>query len=471
MTVNAGARLDRLPASRFHARILGLIGGGMFLDGFEIYLQGGVLAALTGIGWSTPAQNANFISMTFAGMVVGAWFAGIAGDWYGRRFSYQINLLVFGLASLAGAAAPSMDWLIAARFVMGIGLGAEIVVGYVTLSEFMPPASRGRWGAGLAVCTNSALFVSALVGRAVIPTYGWRWMFVMVGVGALVVWYLRKRMPESPRWLEAHGHTNEAERVLGEIEAEVEKSTGRKLPEAVSVVEPNAVRDTGRLADLFTRGMLARTITGSVILITLNTALYGFVAFLPSFMVRQGLTVASSLNYITLMSFGGPVGAVMGMVLADKVGRKPCIVFFSLAAILAGAVYPQLSDPTAVTITGFLLVTAIYVMVAIAWGMYVPELFPTSIRMRGAGFCNTLGRFMTILTPQITTFLFASAGLFAVLAFVVSLLLLQAIVVAFLGIETKKMPLEALSEAMVGRGSGGAVGTTMAAETRTAPQA
>src|SRR6201996_6027317 len=406
-SVNAGARLDRLPATGFHRRILALIGGGMFLDGFEIYLQGGVLAAVTGLGFSTPAQNANFLSATFAGMVIGAWFAGLAGDWYGRRFSYQINLLVFGLASLAGAAAPSMDWLIVARFVMGIGLGAEIVVGYVTLSEFMPPTSRGRWGAGLAVCTNSALFVSALVGRAVIPTYGWRWMFVMVGLGALVVWYLRKRMPESPRWLEGHGRTDEAERVLSEIEAEIEQSTGRKLPAPISVVEPSAVRDTGRLADLFTRGMLARTITGSVILITLNTALYGFVAFLPSFMVRQGLTVASSLNYITIMSFGGPVGAVLGMLLADRFGRKLCTVVCSFLAILFGAIYPQLSDPTMVTLVGFLLVTAIYVMVAIAWGMYVPELFPTSIRMRGAGFCNTLGRFMTILTPQITTWLFA----------------------------------------------------------------
>jgi putative MFS transporter len=464
-TVNAGARLDRLPASRFHTRILGLIGGGMFLDGFEIYLQGGVLAALTGVGWSTPAQNANFISMTFAGMVVGAWFAGITGDWYGRRFSYQINLLVFGLASLAGAAAPSMDWLIAARFVMGVGLGAEIVVGYVTLSEFMPPASRGRWGAGLAVCTNSALFVSAVIGRAVIPTYGWRWMFVMVGLGALVVWYLRKRMPESPRWLESHGRSEEAEQVLSAIETEVEKSTGRKLPEITNAVDSIPVQ-TGRLTDLFSRDMLARTITGSVILITLNTALYGFVAFLPSFMVRQGLTVASSLNYITLMSFGGPVGAVLGMVLADKVGRKPCIVFCSFAAILFGAIYPQLSDPTLLTLTGFLLVTAIYVMVAIAWGMYVPELFPTAIRMRGAGFCNTLGRFMTILTPQITTLLFATAGIVAVLAFVVTLLLLQAIVVLVLGIETKKMPLEALSEA-IARNKAGSMEPALAAERRT----
>src|SRR6202012_4760759 len=182
-SVNAGARLDRLPATGFHRRILALIGGGMFLDGFEIYLQGGVLAAVTGIGWSTPAQNANFLSATFAGMVIGAWLAGIAGDRYGRRFSYQFNLLVFGLASFAGAAAPSMDWLIVAGFVMGMGLGAEIVVGYVTISEFTPPSSRGRWGAGLAVITNSALFISAVVGRAVIPNYGWRRVFVSVGGG------------------------------------------------------------------------------------------------------------------------------------------------------------------------------------------------------------------------------------------------------------------------------------------------
>jgi MFS transporter, putative metabolite:H+ symporter len=108
LTVNTGARLDRLPPSRFHYRILGLIGGGMFLDGFEIYLQGGVLAALIGLGYSTPAMNANFISATFAGMVIGAWLAGIAGDRYGRRFSYQFNLLVFG--SPRSPAPPRRRW-------------------------------------------------------------------------------------------------------------------------------------------------------------------------------------------------------------------------------------------------------------------------------------------------------------------------------------------------------------------------
>jgi putative MFS transporter len=449
--VNAGARLDRLPTSSFHYRMLGLIGGGMFLDAFEIYLQGAVLAALLGLGYSTPAQNANFISVTFAGMVVGAWFAGILGDRYGRRFSYQANLLIFGLASLAGAAAPSMDWLIAARFVMGVGLGAEIVVGYVTIAEFVPPARRGRWGSALAVITNSSLFVSALIARLVIPTIGWRWMFVIVGIGALIVWQLRKKMPESPRWLEAHGQTEEAERLLQAIEGDVERSTGRKL-EPVGAVAPVRSSTADKLSELFSSSMIRRTITGSVILITLNTAIYGFIAFLPSFMVRQGLTITTSLNYTTLMSFGGPVGALIGMWLADKVGRKACMIAFSVAAILFGAIYPTLVDPTYVTLGGFVLVTSIYVLVGVAWSLYVPELFPTVIRMRGAGFCNTIGRFFTILTPQITTFLFGMGGVTSVVSYVGFWLMLQVIVVIAFGVETKQLPLEALEQELAGRG-------------------
>jgi MFS transporter, putative metabolite:H+ symporter len=206
------------------------------------------------------------------------------------------------------------------------------------------------------------------------------------------------------------------------------------------------------LSELFSGSMIRRTITGSVILITLNTAIYGFIAFLPSFMVRQGLTITTSLTYTTVMSFGGPVGALIGMWLADRIGRKPCMIIFSLLAICFGAIYPNLSDPNYVTIEGFALVTSIYVLVGVAWSLYVPELFPTVIRMRGAGFCNTLGRFFTILTPQITTLLFAWAGVTAVISYVVALLLLQVIVVLAFGVETKQVSLERLEEEMAGGG-------------------
>ena len=133
-TIDVGWRLDRLSVSRFHWRVLALIAAGMFFDSFDLYLAGGVLGALVQSGESTLQMNAMFISATFLGMMIGAWFAGILGDRFGRKFTYQFNLMIFGIASLAGAVAPSMTWLIAARFVMGLGLGAEIVVGYGTLA-------------------------------------------------------------------------------------------------------------------------------------------------------------------------------------------------------------------------------------------------------------------------------------------------------------------------------------------------
>src|SRR6202034_3192757 len=138
-SVNAGARLDRLPIGPFHRRIMMLIGIGMFFDGFDIYLAGTVLGVTLKSGFSTLPQNALFISSTFVGMMLGSFAAGFLGDRYGRRFTYQFNLLIFGLASLAATFAPDMTTLNILRFVMGLGLGAEIVVGYSTMTEFVPP--------------------------------------------------------------------------------------------------------------------------------------------------------------------------------------------------------------------------------------------------------------------------------------------------------------------------------------------
>ena len=155
--MNAGARLDRLPIGSFHYRIFWLVGAGMFFDGYDLYVAGGVLASTIQSKFSTLPQNLQFISLTFVGMTIGSLITGFVGDKYGRRFTYQVNLLIFGLASLAAAFAQDMNQLIVCRFVQGLGLGAEIVVGYSTLTEFVPPKSRGRWLA----------FMAFLVGRGV----------------------------------------------------------------------------------------------------------------------------------------------------------------------------------------------------------------------------------------------------------------------------------------------------------------
>src|ERR1700760_4302196 len=191
-SVNAGARLDRLPIGPFHHRILILIGIGMFFDGFDIYIAGTVLGVSLKTGFSTLQQNALFVSATFVGMMLGSFGTGFLGDRYGRRFTYQFNLLVFGLASLAAAFAPTMTFLIACRFVMGVGLGAENVVGYSTMTEFAPARDRGRWLALTAVIVVTGLPIASLISSVVIPAFTWRAMFVLGGVGALIVWYFRK---------------------------------------------------------------------------------------------------------------------------------------------------------------------------------------------------------------------------------------------------------------------------------------
>jgi len=416
-SVNAGSRLDRLPIGPFHRRIMFLIGIGMFFDGFDIYLAGTVLGVTLKTGFSTLPQNALFISATFVGMMLGSFATGFLGDRYGRRFTYQFNLLVFGLASLAAAFAPNMAVLIACRFVMGFGLGAENVVGYSTMTEFVPARTRGKWLGLMAVCVVTGLPVSLLVASLVVPEFGWRAMFVIGGIGALIVWYLRKSLPESPRWLEAVGRTEEAEAT---------------------------VTASGELATLFTAPLLSRMIVGSVCLITINTLLYGFVTWLPVFFIKQGLSIATSFGYSLLMALGAPIGSAIGALTADYWGRKPTIIGASLISVVLGIIYPMISDPVLLPAVGFALTVPIYVLVALLFGIYIPELFPTEVRLRASGIVNTLGRGATIVTPFLVVMLFEARGVAGVMSLMIGLLVVQIITVWALGIEPRHRSLEEL---------------------------
>src|SRR3954471_2929762 len=275
LAVDAGARLDRLPISSFHYRIFWLVGAGMFFDGYDLYVASGVLASAIQTKFSTAPQNLQFISLTFVGMTLGSLITGFVGDKFGRRFTYQVNLLIFGLASLAAAFAQDMNQLIACRFVQGLGLGAEIVVGYSTLTEFVPPRTRGRWLSMMAFLVVAGFPVTALLGYLIIPAFGWRPMFVIAGVGSLIVWYLRKNLPESPRWLESQGRTAEAEALMQQIEREA-ATAGPLLPPA-----PAAAPVSFNLASLVGPTLLPRMIVGSIVLISINTLIFGFVIFLP----------------------------------------------------------------------------------------------------------------------------------------------------------------------------------------------
>ncbi len=438
--VNAAGRLDRIPVGAFHWRLFAIIGAGMFFDGFDSYLAAGVLGAMTKSGYSDLVHNAHFISATFVGMTIGALGAGAMGDRMGRRLSYQINLLIFGLASLAGAFAPSIDWLIAFRVIMGIGIGAEVVCGYVMIGEFMPPNQRARWAAGLAIITNSALFVCNVVAVWVIPNFGWRYMFGIVGVGSLIVWLMRRTMPESPRWLESQGRFDEANAVLTRIETEAERR--QPLP-AAELVPPTVAAHTPMSA-LFTRVLLTRVLVGSMIVIGVSAALYGFVGWLPTFFVKQGMDVRSSLAFTAAMTLGSPLGNASAMWLAERCGRKPTLVVAALGTAVLGLIYPFCGSASEIVAVGLLLTFGMGVMIGAGWATYVSELFPTELRMRGTGVCNTAGRLVSIIMPYAVVGLFETWGIVGVVVTLAGILILTAVMVGLFGIETRNRTLEEL---------------------------
>src|SRR5580692_10832486 len=415
-----------------------LIGGGMFFDGFDIYLAGIVLGATVKSGFSTLAQNGYFVSVTFVGMMLGSFVTGFLGDHFGRRFTYQSNLAIFGFASIAAAFAPSMNVLILIQAVIGFGLGAENVVGYSTLTEFVPPQSRGKWLGLMTVFVVTGLPVAALTGTLIIPRLGWRAMFVLGGLGALVVWYLRKKLPESPRWLESVGRTEEAETLLRAIESEVAVQHSPLPPPEIS----RAVKHSRDFSSLASPAILPRMILGSISLIVINSLLYGFVTWLPTFFVQQGLSIARSFNYSLVMALGAPIGSAIGAFTADSWGRKPTIVGACLLTILIGSFYPFVQNPAILMMTGFALIIPIYVLVALLFAIYIPELFPTEVRLRASGICNTFGRGAIIFTSFIVVALFKSHGVGGVLAFMIGLLVVEILVVFALGVEPKKRRLE-----------------------------
>ncbi len=441
-SVNAGARLDRLPVSSFHYRIFWLVGAGMFFDGYDLYVAGGVLASTIQSKFSTLPQNLQFLSLTFVGMTIGSLITGFVGDKMGRRFTYQINLLIFGLASLAAAFAQDMTQLIICRFVQGLGLGAEIVVGYSTLTEFVPPKTRGRWLAFMAFLTVCGFPVTSLLSYLIIPTWGWRPMFVIAGIGSLIVWYLRKNLPESPRWLEAQGRTAEAEALMQTIEQDVASTAGALPPAAATAPTPQLTA-----ASMFKPPILQRLLVGSWLLITINTLIFGFVIFLPQFFLRQGLTITNSLGYTVVLAAASLVGCAIGAYLSDAIGRRWSIILGSVLTIVFGFIYARFnagSDPAIVLSVGAVLIVAIYIQTALLFGVYTPELFPTEIRLRANGICNTLGRGATVVSPFVVGFLMVNYGLPGVIWLMIGLVVVQIIAVWGWGVEPAQRSLEGL---------------------------
>lgn len=440
------ARLDRLPVSRWHWKLTFLVGAAAFFDIYEIFL-GGVLGGVLGQEWHLArAVKGALIAAPFVGMIVGAIFLSAASDRLGRRRMFMVNLGVYSVLSLATAFSPNITVLIALRLLSGVFMGAELILIDTYLSEFMPRLARGRMIAVAYVIGFFGTPVVALLGgffvaRSHFLWEGWRWLLVVGGLGALVVFVLRRRVPESARWLAEHGRAEEADRVVAEVEEAVRAQRGSLPP--VHVEKPRPVRRVA-LADMFRPPYRNRTIMLWLFQLLQTVGQYGFSSLVPVVLLAKGYDIVDSLGYTALTFIGAPVGAAIAVPLVERFERKYLIIGSGLVTAAAGLLFGTATAPALIVAMG-LIITMSNNVLSGAYHIYQAELYPTQVRSTAIGIAYSLSRLSAAILPFGGLALLASFGPIGVFIGSAALLVLMCVIVGALGPRSNGQSLEAVA--------------------------
>ncbi|MBL1094829.1 MULTISPECIES: MFS transporter [Streptomyces] len=432
----AAARLDRLPASRWHRRITLVVGIGAFFDLYEIFL-GGVLAAVLAEQWHLGHTAKSWvIAAGFLGMFVGANLLSVLADRLGRRRMFLVNLGAYSVFSLAAAFAPDLPWLVALRFLAGLGLGAELVLVDTYLAEFLPRAVRGRYIAYAYTLGFVGVPVAALLGARLVAAHrilgidGWRWLLVAGALGAAFIQLMRRQLPESPRWLTVHGRHEEAERIVAGLEERVARETGGSLP-SVPETEPVPERRVP-LGAMFRGDHRRRTVMWWIFQVLQTVGYYGFGSLAPLVLTAKGHTVTESLLYTALSFCGYPLGSALSVPLIDRIERRTLIIAAALAIAGCGLAFGFADAPWAIVAFGFLLTVAGNVF-SNAFHVYQTEIFPTGLRSSAIGIAYSLSRLTSVVLPFVALPVLTELGPAAVFTGSAGLMLLLCADVAALG--------------------------------------
>jgi putative MFS transporter len=404
------ARLDRLPAGRFRRRFLLLLALGAWFDYYDNFVAGVLVVALPAAGVLPPAGPGEwlsplglFMAALPLGMFVGTMCLGLATDYLGRRPAFIIMLLLYSLAALVGgagyyplaaAAGPvaGIALLVLTRFLAGAGIGAENVIIDAYVSELVPRQVRGRSVALTQAFAFTAVPVAALLGRFLAsqeaPQHWWL-LLILGSLGALLTWYFRRRLPESPRWLAAVGRPKEAADTLAGIERSVERDLGRPLPPADVAPEPVSRRVPFRA--IWQPPYRRRTLLLIVFELLQTVGYYGFMHWLARLLEARGSGHDLALTMTFAASLLAPVGPLLAVWSCERWQRKYLIVGLTLAlaaALLAFAVVP---GNVLLTLLAGAIVLGCNWFSAV-FHAYHAELFPTEARATGVGFTYAWSR-------------------------------------------------------------------------------
>lgn len=438
------ARIERLPFSTWHVKARVLIGTATFFDAFDALTIAQVLPVLAPLWKLTSGQIGVMIATGYLGQLIGALLFSWIAEKHGRVWALMIAMVTFTTMSLACMAATNYDWLLVFRTLQGLGLGGEVPIAAVYISEVTRARGRGRFVLLYELIFSVGVVAAGAIGYWVIPHLGWRYMF-LVGTFPILLLYWLYRWPESPRWLAGRGRYGEADAALSDIERQVRETTGRPLPDVQdTAIQPIEKRSSW--AELFAPAYLRRTLVVWSIWFGSYIVYYGIGTWLPTlYRTVFQLPLEQSLRYGLISNGIGFIGATVCALTIDYVGRK---IWFSLSLggaglFLAAMWLGGIKDPMDVLLYGsgaYFFATA----AAVGVYLYTPELYPTRVRAIGVGTATAWLRLASMAGPLIIGSLI-SYGLGYVFAVFGAVALLAAIIVALYAVETKERVLEELS--------------------------
>ncbi|HEX7750478.1 MAG TPA: MFS transporter [Bordetella sp.] len=456
------ARLDRLPSSRTVWTMVLLLSLGGVFEFYDLFFTAYVAPGMVGAGLFKPeslgffsalgpikvAGFGTFVFATFAGLWVGALFAGQLADIMGRRVIFTWSMIWYMVCTAVMAFQTTGFDLNLWRFIAGVGLGVELVTIDSYISELIPSPERGRAYAVNQCITFSIVPVIAFLAYAMKDTqpFGiayWRVIILIGSVGAIAVWFMRRRIPESPRWLVAHGRIEEAERIVADIERRVEEEKGIKLAPPDMSAAQSEKAERGSLGEVLRAPYLKRTVILSIFNMAQVIGFYGFAAWVPTLLISRGVTVTHSLAYAFIIAIANPFGPLLGVFFADKFERKTQIVGGLLVMAIVIVLFSQASASGWLIVLGVLFTLASNIM-SYSYHGYQAEVYPTRIRARAVGFVYSWSRLAAAFAGLLIGILLHHYGVPGVAAFI-GVSMLVGIVMILLGPATRGRSLESIN--------------------------
>ena len=438
-------RLEALPLGRFHYKLLLVTGLGWLFDSMDTGLIAFILPVLAKEWGLAPGQMGLIGSIGLIGMALGAVVSGTIADRIGRKKVFTITVLLYSIASAFCALSWNYQSLLVFRFLVGFGLGGELPVAATLVSEYAPSRVRGRFIVLLESFWGLGWIAAACIAYFFIPLYGWRMAFLIGALPALYVCLIRMHMPESVRYLLAHGRVGEARQIVVSLERQLH------VPVAPFVSEKETVPVVAKASfrELWKKPFASRTIMLWLVWFGINFSYYGIFMWLPSLVFQQGFTVVKTFEYVLIMTLAQLPGYYCAAWLVDKIGRKYTLSAFLLFSGVASYFFGHASTAAALMMWG----SVMSFFNLGAWGVlytYTPEQYPTAIRALGSGWAAGFGRFGGMAAPMMVGALLARSFGFASVFYMFALVFAAvAVIVMSLGVESKQKDLESISEGLV----------------------